>query len=393
MAGAILIAAAAALVGYTYLVYPALLRLLALGRPSPTPPSHPDPWPPITITVPVYNEVSQIRDTLESLLRIDYPADRRQILIVSDESSDGTDEVVREYANRGIQLLRVPGRVGKSAAENAARMHVTGDIVINTDASIRLRPDAVKALVRWFQNPEVGVATGRDVSLGGGPDDGNLGEATYVGYEMWVRDLETRVGGIVGASGSLYAIRNDLHQYDLPPALSRDFNSALVARDAGYRAVSVPEAVCMVPRTRSLRREFRRKVRTMLRGMQTLWYKRHLLDPRQHGLFAWKLFSHKLCRWAVPWAAAVGFVGLLLLDLPGSLDIALWTAVAATAAATAIAWHWPEARAMPRLLSLPAFAVAANLAAMTAVLASMRGDLKPVWEPTRRPGARGASGE
>src|SRR5690606_27846349 len=125
----------------------------------------------------------------------------------------------------------------------------------------------------------------------------------YVGYEMWIRDLETRVAGIIGSSGCYYAIRPELHRLPLPEALSRDFSSALHAREHGYRAVSVPQATCAVPRGTSLKKEYRRKVRTITRGMQTLWYKRHLLDPVRYGSFAWMLWSHKICRWMLPWAA------------------------------------------------------------------------------------------
>jgi cellulose synthase/poly-beta-1,6-N-acetylglucosamine synthase-like glycosyltransferase len=378
-----LITVSVAVVAYTYALYPAILKLLP-PRNYPDTSADPSEWPRVSITVPVYNEARQIRDTIESLLRIDYPAERRQILFVSDASSDGTDQVIAEYSARGVELLRMPERGGKTAGENAARALLIGDIIINTDASIRIRPDAVKPLVRRFADPTVGVSTGRDVSTGHHEDDGNVGESGYVGYEMWVRDLETKAGGIVGASGSLYAIRRDLHQHLLPSALSRDFASALVARESGYRAVSVPEAACVVPRTTSLRKEYRRKVRTMVRGIETLFYKRHLLNPRKHGRFAWMLFSHKLCRWLVPWALGLGLVGLALLSLtfpPARLVLVVPTAILLLAA---VGWVWPEGRAAPRLVSVPAFAVAANVAAIVALVKAMRGELDPIWEPTRR---------
>ena len=368
---------------YTYLGYPLLLKLA--GRRDPGAPGDPAEWPPLSITIPAYNEAQQIADTLEAVLAVDYPADRRQILVVSDASDDGTDDIVRGFVDRGVELLRLEERGGKTAAENAARSRLTGEIVINTDASIRLRPDAVKPLVRRFADPEVGVASGRDESVGRAGDDGNVGESGYVGYEMWIRDLETRAGGIVGASGSLYAIRRELHQHLLPSALSRDFAAALVAREQGYRAVSVPEAVCLVPRTDSLRKEFSRKVRTMLRGMETLYFKRHLLNPFRHGSFAWKLFSHKVCRWLVPWAAVVGAIGVCLIEMPAALDLLFWGGLFCAAASATVGWFWPEERNMPRIVSVPAFAVLANVAAMTAGLRALRGELDPIWEPTRRP--------
>ena len=212
-----------------------------------------------------------------------------------------------------MELLRLPERRGKGAAETAATPHLTGEIVVNTDASIRIVPDTLKALIRHFSDRDVGLASGRDISVAPGVENGNKGESRYVGYEMAIRDLETRAGSIVGASGCFYAIRHHLHRIPLPFSLSRDFAAALHCREGGYRAVSVPEAVCYVPRVASLRREYGRKVRTITRGLQTLLHKRNLMNPFRYGLFAWMLFSHKVCRWLVPWAGVIALVGLALM--------------------------------------------------------------------------------
>src|SRR5205814_5211215 len=141
----------------------------------------------------------------------------------------------------------------------------------NTDASVRIDRRALKLLVAEFADPAVGVASGRDVSVAHAEAEANFVYKHKTAYEMWVRDLETRVSGIVGASGCLYAVRAELHRQAVPGDLSRDFGSALLARRRGLRAVSVPEAVCFVPRGASLRQEYRRKVRTMARGLRTLW--------------------------------------------------------------------------------------------------------------------------
>src|SRR5439155_18332143 len=216
---------------------------------------------------------------------------------------------------RGVELLRLPERRGKTAAENAARAHLRGTIIVNTDASVRIALQALKPLVAAFADPTVGVASGRDVSVARVGAEANAGESTYVGYEMWVRALETRVAGIVGASGCLYACRRRLYMRLVPEALSRDFAAALMAREAGYRSVAVRDAVCYVPRVASLHAEYRRKVRTITRGWQTLVYMRHLLNPFRYGLFAWMLFSHKICRWLAPWAIGLAIVGLIALNL------------------------------------------------------------------------------
>lgn len=388
----ILIIGAGAVVFYTYFGYPLILlgwSALRRDRSDTVPPTAGKAeamgeWPTLSITVPVYNEEAQIRGLIESLLALDYPADRRQILIVSDASSDRTDAIVAEYADRGVELLRMPRRTGKTAAENAARAHLRGEIIINTDASIRIDPAAPKLLVARFADPTVGVASARDISVARIGADPNAGESGYVGYEMKIRELEDRIHGIIGASGCCYAIRADLHRLTLPDALSRDFAAALHAREHGYRATTVSQAVCYVPRAGSLRREYHRKVRTMIRGMQTLHFKRHLLNPRRYGVFAWMLFSHKVCRWAVPWALLGAALGITVLALESTTARWLLGAGLAGTLLALAGWHWPEGSRPPRLLALPAFLLIGNLAAIKAAVLATSGVKNPTWEPTRR---------
>lgn len=378
-----LVLAPLALAAYAYVGYPVLLRVVAGFRPRRSVPTTTE-WPSISISLPVFNEEAQIRGVLDRLLELDYPADRRQILVISDACTDGTEAIVREYAGRGVELLRLDRRNGKTAAENAARPHLRGEIVVNTDASIRIHPAALKPLLAAFADPRVGVASGRDVSVARGEADANVGESGYVGYEMGVRALETRVGGIVGSSGCFYAIRARLHGAPLPERLSRDFASALTAREHGFRAVSVDEAVCFVPRTESLHREYRRKVRTMTRGMQTLFHKRHLLNPLRHPLFAWMLWSHKVARWAVPWTVAAAAAGLCLLAATEPWARWLLAAGVAGAALGVVGWTRAERHPLPRWLALPTYALAGNVAALHAGWKALRGEDHAVWEPTRR---------
>jgi cellulose synthase/poly-beta-1,6-N-acetylglucosamine synthase-like glycosyltransferase len=374
---------------YAYLGYPLLLRTLAAGRPSPVPARDPPEWPLISISLPAYNEETSIRATLEALLALDYPADRRQILVISDASSDGTDGIVREFADRGVELVRLSNRSGKTAAENAAAVHFRGEIVVNTDATIRIPPPSLKPLIRVFQDRTIGVASGRDVSVGRADAETNRGESNYVGYEMGIRRLETRVGSIVGASGCFYAIRRELVSGLFPEALSRDFASPLTAREAGFRTVSVDEAICYVPRTASLQSEFNRKVRTMARGLETLWYKRALANPAAYGSFAWMLLSHKLCRWLVHLTLPLALVGLGLLAMVEPVAMALLIAVIVIVAVGGIALRWPAGRHMPLFVGLSGFLVAVNLAALLAWTKALRGERNPIWEPTRRPNTEG----
>lgn len=374
--------------GYAYLGYPLLLALVARVKKHNEILTTPfNEWPYITITVPCYNEEGNIRNTLESLLALDYPDSKRQIVVISDASTDGTDDIVREFAGRGVDLIRLDQRRGKSAAENAAAAAIRGEIVINTDATIKILPESLKALVASFADPTVGVASGRDVSVAANhlqDDTRPSGESGYVGYEMNIRGLETQVGSIVGASGCFYGIRTSLYDSSFPESLSRDFASALMAQEAGYRAVSVEDAVCLVPRTSSLQAEFRRKIRTMARGLQTLWFKRHLLDPMQYGSFSWMLISHKVCRWLVYPAFILAAVALVIL----SLESPFWLGVLALSiAGLVVGWigmKWPADRPAPRAINLAGFALASNLAGILAWWQVMQNKQAATWEPTRR---------
>jgi len=373
--------------GYAYVGYPLLLRILAAFRPRQRDFADPPAWPRISILLPAHNEAQAIGATLEALLALDYPPERRQILVVSDASTDGTDEIVRRFAGRGVELLSLPRRGGKTAAENAAVPLLRGDIVVNTDATIRVLPPSLKPLIRVFQDPTIGAASGRDVSVGDVRAEVNQGESGYVGYEMWVRSLESRVGSIVGASGCFYAIRRTIVNPVFPDALSRDFASPLRARRLGYRTVSVDEAVCLVSRATSLRTEYRRKIRTMARGLDTLWYERALLNPFRYGGFALMLWSHKLCRWLVHLTLPGLLLGLALLSST-SLAAALATlAIALAMALGVVGMKWPEGRKAPAPIAVCGFALAVNAAALRAWGKALRGERNPIWEPTRRAGA------
>lgn len=382
----LVVAAPFACFAYAYAGYPVLLYVVSRfvrRRPVATPMEQ---WPAVSITVPAYNEAQSIAATLETLLQVDYPADCLQIVVVSDASTDGTDDIVREFASRGVELLRMPERKGKSAAENAVALVCRGEILINTDASIRIPAGSLKKLVAAFQDPTVGVASGRDASVSAAPGGVTGGESTYVKYEMSVRSLETRVGSIVGASGCFYGIRKFLHDTEFREDLSRDFACALIARERGYRSVSIDDAVALVPRTSSLESEFRRKVRTMSRGLNTLWFKRALLNPFRYGRFAFMLASHKLCRWLYYVLIPFAIIALGVLSLQSRIAMAVLLLVVAGVLLGIVGLMLASARkrrAIP-VVSWAAFVLASHVAGTLAWWRVIRGRRSAMWEPTRR---------
>jgi cellulose synthase/poly-beta-1,6-N-acetylglucosamine synthase-like glycosyltransferase len=383
--GWILIAAPIALGGYAFIVYPGIVWLWSRLRPAYTLPPAPVVWPEISILIVAYNEERRLRRTLEHALATDYPADRLNVLVVSDASSDGTDDLVLNYGDPRVRLLRMPERSGKPAGENAAGAMLRGDIVVSIDASILIPRDSLKPLIRALLDPAVGLASGRDISVGDEAREGNKAESGYVGMEMTLRHFETRVHSIVGASGCFYANRRHLQQVQLPNELARDFAAASVARAHGYRAVSVDEATCLVPRTPTLKAELRRKSRTMGRGLDTLVYLRGMMNPFTYGSYAFMMVSHKLVRWLLFPSLLGWLVGpwLLLRTAPWTLLLTIGMLVGLVVARLVIIW--PDNRRLPRLIALPGYVFISIVAGWMAWWHLLRNEKSAMWEPTQRP--------
>ena len=382
---ALVIAAAPILTAlYAYVAYPVIVWVVARTRAPHADSSRNGEWPCVTITLPVYNAVGSIRATLERLLEVDYPAEKLQLLVLSDASTDGTDDVVREFSARGVELLRAPSRRGKTAAENAAVAIARGEIIVNIDATVVVPRTSLKPLVRAFQDPTVGVASGCDVSVDAAARKGSGGESGYTSYEMRVRKLETRAGSIVGASGCFYGIRRKIRISPLAPGLSWDFASTLVAREQGFRSVSVEDAICLVPPTRELRLELRRKARTMARGISTLFRFRALMNPFRYGGFALMLISHKLLRWIPYLIAPVSLLALGVLATGSTAAALLFVAIASGIVVGMVSIRYPSSMSS-KPLALAGFGVAAFTAGWLAWFDAIRGARMVTWDPTPRP--------
>jgi glycosyltransferase involved in cell wall biosynthesis len=380
------------LLGYAYVGYPLLLRLASRRRGEQKPAVVPRTWPRITIVIAAYNAERTIARTLEPLLRIDYPKSLVQILVASDGSTDGTDAIVRSYAHRGVELVLVP-RGGKTAAENALGPHVRGEIVVCTDASVIVHPNAVKQLVkRIMSNPRLGVVSGRSivvdpetlasVDIEGARATG--GEGGYSDFEHAVRSLETKFGAIVGATGGLYAQRAELFAIPLPPQVTRDLACTLVAVEQGYRSAQENDATCIVGSATSLRGEYRRKVRTMINGLDTVWAFRRLLLPSVSGWYAPRLWSHKLARVVAYLLTPVAGLGMLALAVDHWIARIAVLGGAVAGILALVALRIPPTRRAPSIVSMCGYAVTGAIAALEAWLSFFRGKHATVWEPTNR---------
>ncbi len=282
-------------VAYTYLGYPLVLWVFATLSPGEV--RKGKGCPSVSVIIAARNEADKIRGKIENSLALDYPTDQLEVIVASDASDDGTDEIVGEYATRQVRLVRAPHRGGKEYTQGLAVASAKGEIVVFTDAATILEPDVLRRLVENFSDAAVGAVSTEDllVDAAGVP----TGEGLYVKYEMWVRRLESRFHSLVGLSGSCFAIRRELGAH-WSPTLASDFMGAILAARNGYRAVSDPSVRGKLTTVTSPWREVHRKIRTFLRGITVLLANLDLLNPLTHGRFAFQLISHKLLRFVCP---------------------------------------------------------------------------------------------
>ena len=338
-------------IGYVYVGYTALLVVWATLRPR-TIRTSADPAavpPRISIVVAARNEAARLPARIENLLALDYPSDRRQIIVVSDGSTDDTLNVLSRYAGV-LQPLATPP-CGKAAALNLGVAHATGDILIFADARQSFAPDALRALVAPFVDPAVGGVTGellldceasevagrrgltprrgtsgdRRTRVHGGPGRrwdvdrrGRLastiadGVGLYWRYEKQLRRLESTVGSTLGATGAIYALRRSLYRPLPDNTILDDVLTPMRAVLAGYRVVFSEQAIAFDRAAADARAENRRKVRTLAGNIQILWQEPRLLLPIVNPVWL-QYVSHKLGRLIVPYALLTLFAASLAL--------------------------------------------------------------------------------
>lgn len=367
-----------AVIAYVYLGYPLLIFLLSKifskeVRKAPIEPS-------VSILISAYNEAGQIGKTLENKLGLDYPAGKVEILVISDGSTDGTEEVVRRYSERGVRLYRQEPRAGKTAALNFAVPQATGEILVFSDANSIYEREALRKLVKNFSDPKVGYVTGKMIYAN--PDGTVSGEgcSTYMKYENLIRRCETRVGSIVGVDGGIDAARKSLYQ-SMRPDLLPDFVLPLRVVEQGYRVVYEPEAILREEALASSSDEYRMRVRVSLRAFWALHEMKQLLNIFAHGFYSIQLVSHKILRYLA--FVFLGLVYLFNLGLltAGPLYQALFAIQTLFYLCSALGYYTQRRGKGSRLLSVPFYFILVNLACAHAFLKFLRGTRQAVWSP------------
>ncbi|MBK7984965.1 MAG: glycosyltransferase family 2 protein [Candidatus Competibacteraceae bacterium] len=342
-----------------------------------------DITPKVTVLIAAFNEEREIKQTVLNKLSQDYPTDLLEILVVSDGSTDRTDEIVRELtrSHQGrVSLLRQEPRQGKTQALNMAVAHVSGEILIFSDANSLYRPDAIRRLVRDFADSTVGYVTGQMVYTN--PEGAGIGEGSgaYMRYENLLRALETRVHSVVGVDGGIDAVRRELYVPMRPDQLP-DFVLPLNVVEQARRVVYEPEAILYEPALAVAADEFRMRVRVSLRALWALFDKRNLFNPLRDPLFAWQLLSHKVLRYGafLPLVGLLGFNALAIGKHPFYLAFFI-----AQAVAYGLAMLGPtlsRSPTVPSKLLAPYYFVILNLACAVALWKFINRQKMVLWKP------------
>nr|WP_198683474.1 glycosyltransferase family 2 protein [Peristeroidobacter agariperforans] len=363
---------------YVYVGYPIALALISTIYRRPV--RSAEHTPRVTIVIAAFNEAAHIAQTIQNKLDLDYPRELLDIIVVSDGSTDGTDDLVKGFASQGVKLIRQEPRQGKTAGLNLALAQATGDIVAFSDANSMYDKAALRRIVANFADPEVGYVTGKMIYTD--PDGSVVGDgcSAYMRYENTLRSLETKVGSVVGVDGGVDAVRRSLYQPMRADQLP-DFVLPLRVIASGARVVYEPGALLKENTLNRATDEFRMRVRVALRSFWALWDSRKLLLPAPYALFAFQLWSHKVLRYLI-------FLPMLLVAVT---SILLWSygdiyklAVIGQVLAygtVILGVLVPNSQFLQRIGALPSYFVLVNMASGLAFWRFLKGEKQVLWKP------------
>ncbi|MGO9269611.1 MAG: glycosyltransferase family 2 protein [Terriglobia bacterium] len=362
----------ALLIAYTFVGYPALLFLRSRWRPRPV--LKAPILPSVSVVMAAHNEAEVLPAKLKSLAALDYPAERLEIIVTSDGSTDATEEIVAARTSERVRLVAHPRREGKASALNRGIQAAQGEIVLFTDARQLIAPDAVRQLVANFADPSVGCVSGELILSESDAVGSNNGFGLYWSLEKKIRQWESLTGSVIGATGALYAVRNDL-LVPLPVGTILD-DVYLPLHVARRRRRVVFEPMARVyDRVAPSQREFHRKVRTLFGNYQLVQLAPWLLTASNPVL--WDYVSHKLSRLLAPFSLAALLISSLFLRTP-LYEAALVVQVVFYGLAALTIFGRPRPAIVARLADAAAAFLVLNAAAAVAFYFFLRGK-REVW--------------
>jgi cellulose synthase/poly-beta-1,6-N-acetylglucosamine synthase-like glycosyltransferase len=363
---------------YIYFGYPALLWVLSRIKPKPVRTG--DVTPHATFVIAAYNEELVIAEKIRNSLSLDYPADRVDVLVVSNGSTDRTDEIVRGFGDGRVQLLSLP-EPGKMQALNEGAKIAAGEILVFTDADFLLDAHTLRLMASKFADPEVGGVCGsRNTTVRREGDATGEGEGLYARWDKWQKTLESRIGNVFAADGLLYAIRKELYTPIADVHASDDIYVSTRIPLQGYRLVFDPDATAYERASVQAEQEFRRRIRVTNHSVRALLTLRsHLFT---HGFYSLELLSHKLIRHLIPFFLIPMFAASAVLVTRAPVYALAFAGQVAVYGLAIVGWmlrNRPVGRAKP--FFVPYYFCFVNAAAFFGLLSILRRRGITAWTP------------
>lgn len=368
------------LIAYPYVIYPLISFIISRFK-KVKPVSY--DYPEITIVIAAYNEIEYIAQKIANTLALDYPPELLKVLVVTDGSTDGTEQMI--FSDRRIQLLHLPERKGKAAALNRAFSQIKKGVVVCTDANTMLNKNAIKELVKHFQDPGIGAVAGEkrleDSSKGA------VAENYYWKYESQLRQWDSLIYAVPGAAGELYAIQRDCFIPISEDTVCDDLLITMQVLEQGKRVVYEPLAYGVEKTSAEIAGEWKRKCRIAAGNMQFMLRFNILRFMLQYPLAAFQLFSRKIVRWLiVPYCILALFIMGIILGIADPAGILLRLIYVQT-----IFFVWAllglilvKHKRLPGTFFFAFYFMMANIAMIIGGLRYLKGDSFVLWDKVKR---------
>jgi len=365
---------------YSYILYPILLKIFVRIRPQGAQDETYLPF--VSIIIAAYNEDKVIEKKVQNCLSLDYPKDSLEIIVASDGSTDRTNDIVRQYAQAGIQLIAYPQRRGKVNVLNSTVPGAKGDIIVFTDANAVFQKDAISKLIRPFSNEKIGCVCGLLKFLSAeGSSSGEL-EGVYWRYETFLKKREGAMGSLLGANGAIYAIRKELFFACPPDTIVEDFVIPMKILEKGFQVVYDHEAIAYEEAAKHIIQEKGRRIRIGAGDYQALFMLWHMLNPLR-GFPALAFWSHKVLRWFAPFFMTGAFMAnLFLLSQPLFLGLFIIQCLFYLCAFLGQMLSWIGVSV--KILNLCYYFVSMNLALFLGFIRFVTRTQSVAWERTER---------
>jgi len=333
--------------------------------------------PTVCFMIAAYNEEDFIAEKIQNTLKLDYPKDKLKIVVVSDGSTDKTDEIVQTFINQNIELRRVEGRVGKTEARNIAVMERCEEIILFSDATAIYEKDALQHLVANFADPSVGMVSGKLKYFD--QTGGNTAAATklYWAYELFIKNAQSRLRTLTGAVGCINAFRRELF-FKLPANVIEDFTFPLMIITQGKRVVFENKAIAYERTTQNAQQEYTMRLRVIRGGMTGFRFALPKLIMAHQWSAILQLISHKVMRWSMPLFLMALFLSSLVGLLEGQYTIFFSALLAGQVSLyfSGLAGFYSS----NKILSFANYFLVINTASFTAFIKTFSEDLDATWD-------------